>query len=264
MSSRRDRRLQRQLLSGPDFWVGDGYCDDGAYTWNGVPIYLNCDEFNCDGGDCECGGGDPTGACCVGESCSTGTAADCNAAGGSYLGDNSSCSGNPCSGGGNCEAGWTEDCQGTCFPDYVYEAWIGDTFCDDGAYIPADYGCSECPSGVVIWLNCDEFNCDGGDCECDPVDPTGTCCFDSDCLVMAEVDCTNAGGEWGGPDTACDADTCGTPCSGDVNGSGTVDVTDILAIVAAWGTNDPDADINGDGIVNVSDMLEAIAGWGPC
>jgi hypothetical protein len=78
------------------------------------------------------------------------------------------------------------------------------------------------------------------------------------------VDCTNAGGEWGGPDTACDADTCVTPCSGDVDGSGTVDVTDILAIVAAWGTNDPDADINGDGIVNVSDMLEAIAGWGPC
>ena len=248
----------------PDYWVGDGYCDDGAYTWNGIPIYLNCDAFNCDGGDCECGGGDPTGACCVGESCSTGTEADCNAAGGSYLGDNSSCSGNPCSGGGNCEAGWTEDCQGTCFPDYIYEAWIGDTFCDDGSYIPADYGCSECPSGVAIWLDCDEFNCDGGDCECDPVDPTGTCCFDSDCLVMAEVDCTNAGGEWGGPDTACDADTCGTPCSGDVDGSGTVDVTDILAIVAAWGTNDPDADINGDGIVNVSDMLEAIAGWGPC
>ncbi len=253
----------------PDYWVADGYCDDGTYEWNGVAIYLNCDEFNCDGGDCtDCGGGgDPTGACCLGESCSTGTEAECSAAGGSYLGDNSSCSGNPCGGGGNCEAGWTEDCEGTCFPDYVYEAWIGDTFCDDGAYVPADYGCDECPAGVAIWLNCDEFSCDGGDCECDdPVDPTGACCFDSDCLVMTEVDCVGAGGEWGGPDTACEADTCGggSSCEGDVDGNGSVDVTDILAIVGAWGSSDPDADINGDGTVNVSDILLAVGAWGPC
>ena len=252
----------------PDYWVADGYCDDGTYEWNGVAIYLNCDAFNCDGGDCtDCGGGgDPTGACCLGESCSTGTEAECNAAGGSYLGDNTSCGGNPCGGGGNCEAGWTEDCQGTCFPDYVYEAWTGDTFCDDGAYVPADYGCEECPAGVAIWLNCDEFSCDGGDCECDdPGDPTGACCFDSDCLVMTEVDCTGSGGEWAGPDTACEADTCGSPsCEGDVDGNGAVDVSDILAIVGAWGSNDPDADINGDGTVNVSDILLAVGAWGPC
>ena len=154
-------------------WVGDGFCDDGAYIPSdygyggpeGVAIWLNCDEFNCDGGDCNCdGGGDPTGACCVGSSCTVETEANCSAAGGTYNGDGSSCNGDPCGGGGGCEAGWTEDCQGTCFPDYVYESWVGDGYCDDGAYIPADYGCDECPAGVAIWLNCDEFNCDGGDC----------------------------------------------------------------------------------------------------
>jgi hypothetical protein len=114
-------------------------------------------------------------------------------------------------------------------------------------------------------LNCDEFDCDAGDCECDdPGDPTGACCFDSDCLVMTEVDCTGAGGEWGGPDTTCDADTCASPCEGDVDGNGSVDVSDILAIVAAWGSSDPDADINGDGTVNVSDILLAVAAWGSC
>ncbi|MDP7574786.1 MAG: hypothetical protein QF723_06725, partial [Phycisphaerales bacterium] len=85
----------------PDYWVGDGYCDDGTYSWNGIPIYLNCDEFDCDGGDCDpadCGGGgDPTGACCVGTSCSVTTEADC---GGDYLGDGTDCSGDPCGGGG--------------------------------------------------------------------------------------------------------------------------------------------------------------------
>jgi hypothetical protein len=88
----------------PANWVGDGYCDDGTYSHNGVPIYLNCEEFNCDGGDCppeSCdGGGDPTGGCCVGTSCSVITQAECNAMGGSYLGDNSTCAGDPCGGGG--------------------------------------------------------------------------------------------------------------------------------------------------------------------
>jgi len=45
----------------PDYWLGDGTCDDGTYDWNGIPIYLNCPEFNCDNGDCDpvsnCDGG---------------------------------------------------------------------------------------------------------------------------------------------------------------------------------------------------------------
>jgi len=36
----------------PASWVGDGYCDDGTYQYNGVPIYLNCEQYNNDGGDC--------------------------------------------------------------------------------------------------------------------------------------------------------------------------------------------------------------------
>ncbi len=39
----------------PSEWLGDSYCDDGSYSHNGVPIYLNCDTLGCDGGDCtEC------------------------------------------------------------------------------------------------------------------------------------------------------------------------------------------------------------------
>jgi len=33
-------------------WIGDGFCDDGAYSWNGNDIYFNCPEFNFDDGDC--------------------------------------------------------------------------------------------------------------------------------------------------------------------------------------------------------------------
>ena len=38
--------------SGVINWVGDGYCDDGSYAWNGNPIYFDCPEFNYDEGDC--------------------------------------------------------------------------------------------------------------------------------------------------------------------------------------------------------------------
>ena len=34
-------------------WIGDGFCDDGSYTFGGVPIYFDCPEFNFDEGDCQ-------------------------------------------------------------------------------------------------------------------------------------------------------------------------------------------------------------------
>jgi hypothetical protein len=50
---------------------------------------------------------------------------------------------------------------------------------------------------------------------------------------------------------------------GDVNGDGVVNVEDILLLIGAWGSNDPDADVNGDGLVNVVDLLILIGNWTP-
>ena len=36
--------------------MGDGYCDDGSYEYNGNPIFFNCEEFNNDNGDCDAQG----------------------------------------------------------------------------------------------------------------------------------------------------------------------------------------------------------------
>lgn len=59
-----------------------------------------------------------------------------------------------------------------------------------------------------------------------------------------------------------------TPCGGDLNNDGSVNVTDLLGVIGAWGAcpapaNCP-ADRNFDGTVNVTDLLQVIGTWGAC
>lgn len=57
-------------------------------------------------------------------------------------------------------------------------------------------------------------------------------------------------------------------CPADITGDGTVNVSDLLAVINAWGPCPKGgvcpADITGDGTVNVSDLLAVINAWGPC
>ena len=40
-------------ICAPLQWLGDGFCDDGSYEYNGNPVFFNCEEFNNDEGDCD-------------------------------------------------------------------------------------------------------------------------------------------------------------------------------------------------------------------
>jgi len=55
-------------------------------------------------------------------------------------------------------------------------------------------------------------------------------------------------------------------CLADVTGDDTVNVLDLLAILAAWGASGGDVpeDVNFDGIVDVMDLLSVLSSWGPC
>jgi hypothetical protein len=54
-------------------------------------------------------------------------------------------------------------------------------------------------------------------------------------------------------------------CLGDVDGDGSVGVTDLLQLIGAWGVcANCDEDLNGNGVVEVSDILELISFWGTC
>ena len=54
----------------------------------------------------------------------------------------------------------------------------------------------------------------------------------------------------------------GLPCPADLDGDGSVGVTDLTAVILAWGT--PDADVTGDGTTDVQDLVAVINAWGPC
>lgn len=62
--------------------------------------------------------------------------------------------------------------------------------------------------------------------------------------------------------------TPGTPCVGDLNGDGSVDVSDLLTLLGAWGVcdvcGDCPADLNNDCSVDVSDLLMLLGNWGAC
>ncbi|MHC4765613.1 MAG: right-handed parallel beta-helix repeat-containing protein [Planctomycetota bacterium] len=57
----------------------------------------------------------------------------------------------------------------------------------------------------------------------------------------------------------------GMPCPWDLDGDGSVFVTDLLLLLAGWGPcADCPADFNADGLVNVVDLLALIGNFGPC
>ena len=68
-----------------------------------------------------------------------------------------------------------------------------------------------------------------------------------------------------GSDPSDPNSTPGNVCPTDLNGDGTVDATDVLTLLAAWGANPGHpADIDGDGTVGASEVLALLLDWGSC
>jgi hypothetical protein len=62
---------------------------------------------------------------------------------------------------------------------------------------------------------------------------------------------------------------CNQPCVADISGDNNVDVTDLLAVITAWGPCPAlpatcPADLNADATVDVTDLLGVITAWGAC
>jgi hypothetical protein len=80
-----------------------------------------------------------------------------------------------------------------------------------------------------------------------------------------------AGDSWAGFDNYYDFTTIRYSigdCIADINGSGAVDVDDLIAVILAWGAcenpgNCP-PDVDHSGTVDVDDLVAVVLAWGPC
>ena len=155
----------------PTTWLGNAFCDDGSYSYNGNAIYLDCFELNLDNGDCvflEDGDGD-----------GYYNNVDCND-GNSYIYPGASEILNDgidqdCDGGDDstCTVGHISDCNSICAPVY----WLGDGTCDNG---------TNTYDGYSIDFDCATNSYDNGDCNVSPVWPD----YDSD-GYNSSVDCND-------------------------------------------------------------------------
>jgi subtilisin family serine protease len=80
---------------------------------------------------------------------------------------------------------------------------------------------------------------------------------------------------WGRLNMRAALEAATAPCEGDANGSGTVDVDDLLAVITGWGICQappaacppdvfPPGSPPGNGVVDVDDLLSVITHWGVC
>jgi hypothetical protein len=241
------------------------------------------------------------GACCQGDgTCDVQAAATCAAAGGSWLGPFSICRQCPCVAfcppGGHaegepvCDEEFVDLFNGGCNEQPALFSPIepGDTVCGTSGVFQdgeaADFDWYQVQVGTAAgaialqWTVVAEFpaaawildgsdGCPGTIVTSDIAEP---------CAVLRLDATVEPGTYWMvvAPAAFSDSAACGTEytatlgadqtCLGDVDGSGAVDVQDLVAVVLAWGSSDPAADVNGDGTVDVQDLVAVIVAWGPC
>lgn len=130
------------------------------------------------------------------------------------------------------------------------------TSCEDG-------GCPEPP-------DCDCQVAGGQGCPENLVCEECVCTEDSFCCESTwDAICVGIAGPGGVCEDACCAPACDADACPDLDGTGGVDVFDLLELLANWGECDGGApgcagDINCSGGVDVFDLLDLLAAWGDC
>ncbi len=160
------------------------------------------------------------GACCFGDgACLQGTELECNATGGTYLGDYSDCAETECDGACCFTNGFCLDLnQDTCqsIPDGAFQGHgtrCAGTECPfrEGACCHTDETCTEgsesdCLAGGGTYEG-DGTDCGSSDCTLPAI---GACCdpIGWSCTETTETDCLDLGGSYEGDDTTCAGTRC--------------------------------------------------------
>ena len=129
------------------------------------------------------------------------------------------------------EGGWF-DKGGNSFPSECPEFLDTGSCCLNGVCTPMTS--DNCNSIYGIFLG---VGSDCADSQCPTLsEPTGACCLDmGQCVATLENDCLAASGNFAGQGVICDDSACPEHCYGDIDGDGTVNIVDVLGVMASWG-----------------------------
>ncbi len=182
-----------------------------------------------------CGVVVPTGACCTAGSCALTTLAACT---GTYQGNGTSCSPNPCTiPVGAC-------CNGTScsIQTAAFCSTVGGTYQGDGS------GCTPSPCGA----------------------PAGVCCRGATCnTTVLQAACVTSGTQWGASFSTASG-TCNIAgnntspcCHANYDKVDGIQVADIFAFLNDWFASSTFADFGGDGTTapDVNDIFDFLNAW---
>ncbi len=196
--------------------------------WTGTAVYR--DDIESRGG--EFGIPEP-GACCFANgTCVSVFSDECDSAGGSFEGGNTSCAPSPCP---------PPTIGACCFGSQCSE--LTPEGCVNGG-------------GVFITL--------GSECADNACAPRACCLTSGDCIVVTPDTCLSVGGASDAAD--CASSSCAPPpCPEDLHDNGSIDFADLLEVLGSWGAcGGCDEDFDGNGLVEFNDLLNLLSKWGPC
>jgi hypothetical protein len=141
--------------------------------------------------------------------------------------------------------GSSDDCNQNDIPDECEPDGDGDGFIDDCDVFPNDPNEWADSDGDGVGDNGDAFPNDSnewadsdGDGLGDNTDIEillGACCINGACVPTTLDGCYAASGNYAGDGVSCDDGNCPTYCDGDTNKDGSVDIVDLLTVIADWG-----------------------------
>ncbi|MHC5022676.1 MAG: M12 family metallo-peptidase [Planctomycetota bacterium] len=171
-----------------------------------------------------------------------------------------------------------EDCNSNGIPDLLEPDCNGNGIpddCDIDSGFSSDCNLNDLPDSCdIIDGSSSDLDGNGVPDECDPdCDGDGLSDFtellfgfEEDCNLNSLPDSCDIANQ-----TSMDVNGNGIPdeceCLADFDGSGVVDIVDLLGLLSAWGTDDATIDIAPDppdGIVDIQDLLALLAAWGDC
>jgi len=174
-------------------------------------------------------------------------------------------------GGNNSSDSYNNDqCSGTYLGDMHADVWFSYAACESGSMTVSTCDLIDFDSDIVVYEgtcgNNTQIACNGDASGCGGYSSITTFNVTTGNNYLIRVGGWSGSSEGSGQLLVEGPGACVPPseCPADTNNDGVVDVTDILAVVGAWGENGGPADVNGDGIVDVTDLLTVVNAWGAC